>query len=304
MTPAFVPPLDAPRTVGGLVFDSPKWWQWPTVLSLDAPLVAVSWQALLARAAHAGTGVAEAVVLGCSVWLAYAADRWIEGRRVAPERIRTHRHRFYQRAAVPLAACWVLVFAADLAVSLTRLSVPEFRAGCVLLIPVLLYVLSHQFLHRDRRWRAPKELCVAGLFCGGVSVFIVSRPGFESLPFCGPLALFTLLCFANCALISRWEREVDLSQGQVSLAVQFRHAGLPTRLLPWTLATVALAAVVAARWTHQPDARTAAGCAAASALLMGGVDLAEARWGRRAARVLVDAALLTPLIPLSRVWFP
>ncbi len=75
----------------------PHWWQWPTVLSLDAPAIALVWQALLARVVQVTLGWPEAFVLGCSVWLAYAADRWIEGWRLDPAQIRTQRHYFYQR---------------------------------------------------------------------------------------------------------------------------------------------------------------------------------------------------------------
>jgi hypothetical protein len=277
----------------------PRWWQWPTVLSLDAPLVAVTWQAELARAARVPVGAAESLVLGLSVWLAYAADRWIGGWQVPPERVRTDRHRFYQLAWRPLACAWILVLAADLAIALERLSGRELRAGCVLLAPVLLYVLSHQFLHRDRPLRPPKELCVALLFGAGASVFIISSPGFAGTDIAGPLALFTLLCFVNCALISRWEREVDLSHGEISLSLQFRHAAVPTRILPWAAAIAALAAVLAMGRMQDPPSRSAALCAASSGFLMGVVDLAEGRLGRRRARVLVDAALLTPLLPLA-----
>src|SRR5262245_35757149 len=97
----------------------PSWWQWPTVLSLDAPVVALLWQWLLARSARVTLGSAEAFVLGSSVWLAYAADRWIEGWRLAPDQIRTQRHAFYQRWRWPVAVTWSLVLAADLALALT-----------------------------------------------------------------------------------------------------------------------------------------------------------------------------------------
>ena len=55
------------------------WWRWPTVLSLDAPAVVLGWQAVLAHAARVRLEWPHAVVLSASVWLAYAADRWIEG---------------------------------------------------------------------------------------------------------------------------------------------------------------------------------------------------------------------------------
>lgn len=272
----------------------PSWWQWPTVLSLDAPAVALLWQWLLAKAARITPGWPEAFVLGVSVWLAYAADRWIEGWRLVPAQIRTQRHAFYQRWRWPMAAVWVLALAADLAVALHGLSSREFEAGLVLLAPVAAYLLSHQLVHRHHAWRAPKEVCVAALFGGGVGVFLVSQPGAALPALAGPLALFVLLCFANCALISAWEREVDETHGQTSLSLQFRRGADFSRRLPWILA--GLAAVLC--FFTAGAARTASACGFASSLFLGILDRAEPRLGRQPARVLADVALFTPLAPL------
>src|SRR5580658_7946163 len=106
----------------------PRWWQWPTVLSLDAPAVALLWQWLLGWIAAVPLPAPRAFVLGASVWLAYSADRWIEGWRLSPERIRTKRHYFYQRWRWPVAAVWLLVFAADLRAA-ARGRIGAARAG-------------------------------------------------------------------------------------------------------------------------------------------------------------------------------
>lgn len=275
------------------VEENPPWWLWPTILSLDAPAVAVLWQALLSRTASAGLGAAEFAVLGFSVWLAYSADRWIEGWRLVPDRIRTHRHLFHQRWRWPIAAVWIAVLALDLAAALLGLSAPEFRAGLVVLAAVAAYLLSHQLVHRNSRWRAPKEVCVALLFAAGAAVFILARAGARPGRMAAPLALFALLCFSNCTLISLWENEVDRSHGQTSLALQFgRLAAL--RLLPWAAALLSAGA-----WLIRGRGEGAAeACAGASAVLLGAVDLAEARMGHRLARVLADVALMTPAVPL------
>lgn len=273
----------------------PSWWQWPTVLSLDAPAVALLWQWLLAGAAGITLGWPQAFILGMSVWLAYAADRWIEGWRLVPAQIRTQRHAFYQRWRWPIAAVWLVALAADLAVSFQRLSSREFNAGVVLLAPVLAYLLSHQLVHRHHAWRAPKEVCVAALLGGGVGVFLVSHPGAALPVLAGPLALFVLLCFANCALISAWEREVDETHGQTSFSLQFRRGADFSRRLPWILAALAMLLFF---FTHGA-ARTASACGLASGLFLGVLDRAEPRLGRQPARVLADVALLTPLVPLA-----
>jgi len=272
----------------------PHWWQWPTILSLDAPAVALAWQWLLARTAGVTLGWPEAAVLGASVWLAYAADRWIEGWRLVPDRIRTQRHHFYHRARWPLAGLWLLVLALDLVVAATHLTGREFEAGLILIGPVAIYLLSHQLVHRHHPARAPKEACVALLLAGGVAVFIFPQPGADLARLAGPLVLFCLLCFANCALISGWESHVDEAHGQTSLALQSARAHALSRSLPWMLAVVSL---VFAFVEHEPI-RTAGLCAMVSAVLLGCVDRAEPAIGWELARVLADVALFTPFAPM------
>ena len=279
--------------------DAPRWWQWPTILSLDAPAVGVLWQLLLAKVAAVPLRWPHLVVLAATVWLAYVADRWIEGWHLHWRDIRTQRHHFYQRWRWPVAAVWVVVCIADIAVAFTQLSWREITAGFLLMLPVLLYLLSHQLLHRHRQWRAPKEMCVAALLTGGVCVFLVPTARPDDLA--ASSSLFALLCFANCALISMWEREVDLAHGQTSLVIDPAAAndiGWAIRQLPWLIAVLAAVA-----WVGAPGASRDVGVSVlASALLLAVVDRFEHRIGWMAARVLADVALLTPVVPLLRGW--
>ena len=262
------------------------------MLSLDAPTVALVWQAGFARLARTPAGWPEACVLGASTWLAYAADRWFEGWRLAPDQIRTQRHHFYQRWRWAILAVWLVLFAADLLIALTRLTSREIAAGLILLGPVLLYLLSHQLLHRDRLWRVPKEVCVALLIAGGAAVFPCAATRVAWPQWIVPLALFALVCFANCALISAWEHEVDAVHGQRSLARQHgRHHPL-IRALPWALVLLALACAA----LGGIEARPTAAAVGTSAALLGLIDLAEAGLGWQLAHALADAALLTPLL--------
>ena len=270
----------------------PRWWLWPTILSLDAPAVVLAWQRMLASAASVRVGFPETFVLGASVWLAYCADRWIEGWRLDPAIIRTPRHFFHQRWRWPIAAVWAAVLALDLAESFQRLPRDELEAGFAVLLPVLAYLLSHQLVHRNHPWRAPKEVYVAVLLGAGVAVFVASQPGAHGAAAAGIVAVFVALAFTNCALISVWEHEVDRSHGQTSLALQFGGADALGRVIPWVLALGSLALGVSG-----VDPRAAA-CAATSAALLGCVDLAEPRIARIPARLLADVALMTPLVPL------
>lgn len=271
---------------------APRWWQWPTVLSLDAPLVSVVWQQGLAQVGGAPVTGTHMAVLAMSVWLAYAADRWFEGWHVHWRDIRTQRHHFYQRHRWPVAAVWLLVFAVDLTVAFDGLTRRELLNGLVLLVPVVGYVVSHQFVHRHHRWRAPKELCVAALLAGGAAVFLLpaSRPGELAVA----VSLFGLLCFANVVLISLWEREVDRSHGQQSIALHVDDAAgaWAIRQLPWII--VALGVVLAIG--SAPELRRLAICSAVSAVLLVMTDRLEQRRGWPLARVLADVCLLTPVL--------
>ena len=270
----------------------PRWWQWPTVLSLDAPAVAMLWQSLLARFLDERFGYAPILVLGLSVWLAYVADRWIEGWRLAPAAIATPRHYFYHRYRWPVAALWVAVLAIDLIAAFTYLAAGDLLVGAILLSAVAAYLLSHQLVHRHHPWRVPKEICIAGLLSGGIGVFLVSSPKFsEALT---PLTLFGLLCFANCALISVWEQHVDRAHGQTSLVAHAPATVDLIRQVPWGIVGIGVLQVAASRQTAQ----TFGACTIASALLLVAIDVAEPQIGRQRARVLADLALMTPVIPL------
>lgn len=267
---------------------------WPTILSLDAPAVVLLWQGLLAWTVSVRLGTPEIVVLGCSVWLAYAADRWIEGWRLVPDTVQTHRHRFHQQWRWPMAGLWTVVLCLDVSAAFRGLPPSEFRAGCVLLAAVIVYLFSHQLIHRNSRWRAPKEACVAALLGAGAALFAAGQPGASLQAMSIPLALFVLLCFSNCALISVWENEVDRSHGQTSFALQFGRAAGLSRVIPWVIFALSLGIALAGGNTL----RVPSICACASGLLLGSIDLAEARIGRMTARVLADVALLSPAIPL------
>ncbi|HEY1792508.1 MAG TPA: hypothetical protein VGG34_06290 [Opitutaceae bacterium] len=268
----------------------PSWWLWPTIVSIDAPAVAVLWQALVSRSAGAPVRPAEAFVLGCSVWLAYCTDRWLEACRLDPSEMRTHRLRFHHDHRWALAALWACLFAVDVAAAFRCLLPSQLRAGVILMAAVAVYLFSHQQLHRRSPWRIPKEVCVALLLGIGSVLFAAERPGTDLRRAAAPLGLFMALCFSNCALISLWEDEVDLSHGQTSLALQLRGAAILCRGLPWAIAAAGAGTLA----LGPPSCAPEAACAAASGILLGAVDLAEPRIGRATARVLADVALMTP----------
>lgn len=270
----------------------PRWWQWPTVLSLDAPAVVLAWQWLFAAHTGAPLGRPEVFVLATTVWLAYAADRWFEAFLLPPTQIRTTRHRFYHDHCAPIALIWIAVLLTDMAVAFVELPARALIAGGCLGVPAIVYVLSHQLLHRGSRWRVPKEICVAILIAAASCVFVAAVPGAPRGALAAPVALFAALCLANLLLISAWEADVDETHGQDSLARQFGAVAAFSHLVPLLLTAAALAAPFWGVWP------VVAHSVAASALLLALVDRYEPQLGSPLARVLADVVLLTPLIPL------
>lgn len=260
------------------------------MLSLDAPAVSVAWLALLSDSLDVDLGWTPMFVLGVSVWLAYAADRAIEGWRLSDVPARTLRHRFYQRRLGRIAVVWVIVLAFDIAVAMTRLEPTTVIAGWLVTAAVATYLLSHQLIHRTHQWRVPKEICVACLLTAGCAVFLF--PATRPAAMFPPLALFAAICFVNCVLISWWERDVDRAQQQSSLALDSSCASW----IPW--APWALAIAASLLLARSGPLRTVAACVAASAVMLGAIDHVEPRIGWRRARVLADLVLLTPLVPL------
>ena len=274
------------------------WWQWPTVLSLDAPAVALVWQVFFARLAGVHLQSHHLGLLGMVTWVVYAADRWMEGLEIDPDRVCTRRHRFYQQHRRPVAALCAGLTVAGTALAMIHLTRAEWRAGLSLAAPVALYLVAGPLLRRIEAWRIPKELCIAVLFAAGTGCFPFVLAGPEAGRIVLPVTWFALLCFVNLVLIARWETAVDVAHAQFSIALAHPALDRTLSASPWLLAL--LAAGAAFLDTGGPVAVTA--CVAVSALLLGLLDRWQDRLGRQRARAVVDATLLTPLVLLSIGW--
>lgn len=266
----------------------PRWWQWPTVLSFDAPAVMLVWQAAVAGAADVPLDWAHRVVLAASVWIAYTIDRWVEASRLPASIVRTPRHAVHQRWRWPIALTTSGVFVADVAIAVLNLPVHDLAAGSILAVAAACYVLSHQWLHRNARWRVPKEVMIAALLSGGVWLFV--REGTAAVVLAAS-GLLSLLVLTNISLISSWEVDIDRTHGQSSLALESSKAGRVIPWMPWTAAVVSVAVAAIGPAAAQPVAV----CSIASALLMALTDRIQPYIGWPAARVASDLALLTPL---------
>ena len=284
-----------PTSAGVIAERGIRWWEWPTVLSLDAPLVAVCWQALFARMADTRVSPGQTALLGACVWMIYAADRWIDGWRLRDGEASTARHRFYARHRWKILPLWLVVLGLAGAAVWVVLTPSQLRAGFALGGLAGAYVVIHQGIQRSRLRGLPKELLAAVIFAAGSALC----PGAVALGahvrgFIPAVLLFACLCFANLVMIASWERDVDRAQGSPSLALQWSSASAAARFL----AVLVVAQSVVMFLYYHGQAHGMFVSLSSSALLLLGVDVLEPWLGARAARVIADAVLLVPILIL------
>jgi hypothetical protein len=268
------------------------------VLSLDAPAVAVAWQHWWGVVAGERVTWAQDVILAGGVWMIYLADRLADTHANAPPAPDTARHAFSARRRRGLGGVLGGVVLALAVIAPLTLSAPMFGAGLGMLGAAAIYFW---LIHRQGRtgWAAvvPKEGFVGGIFAGGTAFFALMHGGgqIRASLWVG-VALFGVLCFLNCALITRWEGSVEDEIEPSSLLNAFPRVS--RNLGRICLGMAALSAGLAL-WDKAGPWQP---------LALGGLALAWLDWQRErfsadALRVLADVALLLPAIGAAVLWW-
>ena len=260
-------------------------WLWPNLLSLDAPLIAVLWQSFLAQRFIVPLRPTARIALFLTVWAIYIADRLLDVRHPAVT-AESERHRFYRRHRASAGYLLVGLLAATLAIIVLRLRPAVLRNGLVPLAAVVFYLAALNF--GGARRQIAKELVVAFVFTTGTFLVAWTNDPASPLTLLAPAAAFFLLCLANLVAIEKWEWE------------ELRHGAEPphpsTRALVRGLRIWVPAFAAAALLRGRDPWYLAIG---ASAGIMAGLVWAGPHVKPEARRVLVDAALLTPLFFLA-----
>ncbi|MEO8663694.1 MAG: hypothetical protein ABI693_34880 [Bryobacteraceae bacterium] len=253
-------------------------WLLPNLLSLDAPLVALAWQDLLARSTHLPLPPQARLSLGLSVWAIYLADRILDARRPFTT-AEAPRHQFYRNHPLAARTLLALVLLAT-TVSVILLPSAIVKAGFLVLAAVAVYLAA---IHSGVAPKIPKEFAVALLFPTGT--FLAA---WVASPHPAPLLLlflpFFLLCLGNLCVLETWEwRRWGSIGARPSDAVRKLADTLPY----WaTLLGLISLAVGSAPWY------LASGI---SALLLATLARFHKKLPPDVRRVLADALLLTPL---------
>lgn len=221
------------------------WVAWPSVLSLDAVIVAVVWQQWLMRTfCQRGSTWGESAALAATVWLIYVADRLLDAASLNLSRPHSLRHRFYRRHARFFLALWIVVLVVDTIIVVRFLPPQLIREGLVVAVAVLVYGASVHFRRAvmTSQWDGaadlarpsltiPKEVRVGVLFAAGVSLSAWSElmtrrnsgidAGLEDGDWVGLVSAtlaMAILFTSNCLLVAFFERRLDRAQSFASVA--------------------------------------------------------------------------------------
>lgn len=192
------------------------WWAWLTVLSLDAPFVAIAWQALLTQSFELVLRPLHLALLFTTVWLIYVADRCFDS--LVIDKAYTARHAFYIKYFRIIVLIASLIMGVVLIATLRWLEPTIFLHGALLSGVVLLY-LANLHLLKKPVLLLPKELQIGIVFALGTGLSLWSQLDASNiLLFSLATLCFAALCFLNCSFISLWERFIDAKHQQPSLA--------------------------------------------------------------------------------------
>ncbi len=284
--------LTVGRTIAPAVAPAIPWWLWWNILSVDAPMVAVAWAAVFARANGGRLPVVDAVVLFLAVWAIYVSDRTLDCRIAANRKELRERHFFCERHGAALVRLLALASGVIFWLATEYLPLAECRAGLRLGVVVALYLAGIHAARGRFSWVLPKEIAVGTVFACGVTLPIWSRGGeFSSWDARVPWMFFAGLCCLNCLSIECWENRTT---GE-TVATCRRLPGWPAgRLngLAAALAGLALIGCLAQGRGGPFPYEWLAICFGALLLLV--LNLCRRNFSSAALRVFADAALLLP----------
>lgn len=201
--------------------DRAPWWLWPNLLSLDAPLVALAWYWMFAKAwGIVNLPASLAVTLALCVWAVYALDRIIDSRRSRPRAALERRHFFHRKHR------WVFVVAIVLAVSwsiwalLYYIALTVLLYGFFVIFLVTCYFLVTLFQRSDQHTGLLKN-SIAGLtFAYGVAAGVHAYSpvlAFQQMIFSWEVLLFGGLCIINMTAIDFWELDGEDAEDATAL---------------------------------------------------------------------------------------
>lgn len=151
------------------------------------------------------------IALALTVWIIYTADHLRDARHIGPNAT-SDRHAFHHRHFIALTVVMLVAIVAD-GVVIIFMRERIITAGLWLSAIVGVYLLMHRYL----KWA--KEIIVAGLYtCGILLPSVAISPLTIALPYVILFVVFALLALINLLVLSWFDYDSDLQDGQYSFA--------------------------------------------------------------------------------------
>jgi hypothetical protein len=265
---------------------------WLNLLCLDAPIVAVAWQGIFARAFGADLDFSLRLLLFLTAWLIYLGDRFADSIKLPADCPISLRHRFCREHMIGWWIAVVVIFIVDLSLALRTLDLQMLLLGGTLAVICGLYLFVNHSLGGKWRPIPMKEKAIGILFAAGTTLGVVGELPGLTISFGVAVLLFAILCTYNCLSIAAWECELDAAQGKTSFMTGWPMAARALKTIGYGIALFAVGCAIFWRFAWPLWL-----CLAASALLLVRLNLAE-RLPRDHRTALADLVLLTPLLAL------
>lgn len=257
------------------------------MLALDAPVIALVWQHLLARPLE--PSLAESMAIFFAVWAIYLADRLLDAQAFQHLGMSELplRHQFFRQHR--RGACVLLGFTivGGLVAALFLPSTIWWKGGTLAAITGG-YLIWNQAGARAPARKWAKELVVAAIFAFGCGLVSLNVIGMEK--WLAGVTVLTVCAWLNCLQIATMEKTFDQRTGTPSWAVEDRFEKTIFRFLPWSLA-IALAVLL---WITGSSPVVVAGIVAA--VMFGFTRWIANRHGSEIGGAWADAAILLPAI--------
>ncbi len=287
-----------------------RWWQWPTILSIDAPLIALLWFWLFSRDFDIEIHWVDPIVLSLGVHGVYVLDRALDARALGDKAV-SIRHRFYARKPrhFLVYSILLLLFSAVLGIINSTTSVRYVALSLAATIGIYILFIHAPLTRYLGAWL--KEVVVGTLFAMGVVLvpLLSLNTNIEGLssPSWGSgimVVSFVLLCISNTLSISWFERHMDAEQGTDSLStiVHNKFQGMASSAMARgasiILVLVAFAVLLAGEaYGHFQISL----CLALGFILYAFLHFVEGHFTSPQLRVMADIVLITPLILVGLV---
>jgi hypothetical protein len=268
-------------------------WLIPNLLSLDAPLVAISWLYIFAQTWRVNyLPWAAYASLGLIVWIIYASDRLLDS--VVQDGVSDSlaaRHEFHRKHKRKFLAMVVIAGLSALVMVITQLPSTIYSYAMIGGVMVVGFFILSVFTTREPgELPYAKNILAGASFAYGTAMIAYNYTSFDmdELLRSKELICFGLLCILNISAIDLWEHANGTSDVEVK-AVDELALTLPLTLL-------GAASIFFAAKDESFATRPFFYAVLTGAALMQILNRSRNRFSMNALRVLADVALLVPIL--------